>query len=494
MIIPAEPSIELIKTLAGNADEDGSGDVSVGDTLSYDFFVNNDGKVTLDPVVVDDPLVGPVSCLATALAPGATTTCSADHVVSAADADSGFVVNTATATGTDPNGTEVTDDDAVTTPVAQNPAISLVKTLFSNADEDGSGGVSINDTLTYQFVATNEGDVTLAGVRITDPLPGLVGTLVLRQSSRPRSLPESRSRARATYSVTQVNVDQGQILNTATGQGFAPDGMPVSDADDEMVLVAQSASIVLDKTLAGNADEDGSGGVSLNDTLSFQFAATNTGNVTLTGVLITDPLPGLGPLDCAPPQPATLAPGATIVCTAEYVVVQADVDAGGFSNTATVGAIDSGGNPVGDSDTVVTPIEGNPSIAIVKSLLANADEDGSGDVSLGDTLTYRVRRSERRRCVAHQRQRFRSASRARPYRVRARPRIDAEPDRNDDVQRGLRRSPRPTPPSARSTTPPPSSAWRRPARQRPTRTPRRCRRPTRTSRCSRRVGCGAECW
>ena len=61
----------------------------------------------------------------------------------------------------------------MTTPVAQNPAITLVKTLLSNADEDGSGGVSINDTLTYQFVATNDGDVTLAGVRITDPLDGL---------------------------------------------------------------------------------------------------------------------------------------------------------------------------------------------------------------------------------------------------------------------------------------------------------------------------------
>jgi hypothetical protein len=35
----------------------------------------------------------------------------------------------------------------------------------------------------------------------------------------------------------------------------------------------------------------------------------------------------------------------------------------------------------------VTPIEGSPAITIDKHLLANADEDGTGDVSIGDTLT-----------------------------------------------------------------------------------------------------------
>ena len=162
----------------------------------------------------------------------------------------------------------------------------------------------------------------------------------------------------------------------------------MSASDDETVLVSQTASIVLNKTLAGNADEDGSGGVSLDDTLTFQFTATNTGNVTLTGVLVSDPLPGLGALVCTPAQPAVLFPGESTTCTADYVVTQADVDAAGFSNTATVDALDPGGNPVSDDDTVVTPIEGNPSITIDKYLLSNADEDGTGDISLGDTLTY----------------------------------------------------------------------------------------------------------
>ena len=385
--IPAVPEIQLTKSLTGNADEDGSGDVSVGDTLSYEFLVENTGNVTLDPISVTDPLVGPVTCPVTSLAPGTSTTCTATYVVTFGDADAASIINTATATGTDPNGTDVTDDDTVSTPVAQNPAISLTKTLFANADEDGSGSVTLGDTLTYQFVASNDGDVTLVGVQITDPLSGL--SALACTPAQPASLAVTETlTCAATYTVTQGDVDAGQIDNTATVNGFAPDSSLVSDTDDEQVLVAGAAAIVLDKTLAANADEDGSGGITVNDTLTFQFVATNTGTLTLTGVLITDPLPGLTGLVCAPAQPATLLPGEAIVCTADYVVTQADVDAAVLTNTATVDAIDPDTNPLSDDDTVVTPIVGSPAITIDKALAANADEDGTGDVSIGDTLTY----------------------------------------------------------------------------------------------------------
>ena len=390
--ITQTPSIALLKSLLSNADEDGSGNISLNDTLTYRFIATNDGTVTLDNVTITDPLPGlsTLSCSPVAgssLAPTESMTCTATYVVAQADVDAGQILNTATVNATDPGGNPVDDTDDATANVTQTASIALLKSLLSNADEDGSGEVSLNDTLTYQFVATNDGSVTLDNVTITDPLPGL-SALSCSPVAGSSLAPTESMTCTATYAVTQSDVDAGQILNTATVNAADPGGNPVDDTDDETVPVTQTPSVVLVKSLQSNADGDGSGDVSLNDTLTYQFVATNDGNVTLDNVTITDPLPGLSALSCSPVAGSSLAPTESMTCTATYVVAQADVDAGQILNTATVNATDPGGNPVDDTDDETVPITQTPSVVLVKSLLSNADEDGSGDVSLNDTLTY----------------------------------------------------------------------------------------------------------
>ena len=390
--VPQSRGIALDKSLLSNADEDGSGDVTLGDTLTYQFVVTNTGNITLTAVGVSDPLPGlsALACVPVAgssLAPGATMTCSATYTVTQPDVDNGQIDNIATASGTPPTGPPITVDDPETVPVEQSPSIALIKSLFANADEDGSGDVTIGDTLTYEFVATNNGSVTLSAVAISDPLPGL-SALTCAPAAGSSLAPTETMTCTATYSVTQSDVDNGQIDNTATVNGTDPGGNPVSDNDSASVVVVQTVSISLVKSLQSNADEDGSGDVSVGDTLTYQFVANNDGTVTLNNVAITDPLPGLSALACVPIAGSSLAPGGTMNCTATYVVTQTDVDSGSINNTATVNAIDPDGNPVSDTDseTVVPPQ--SPSIDLVKTLQSNADEDGSGDVSVGDTLTY----------------------------------------------------------------------------------------------------------
>ena len=47
--------------------------------------------------------------------------------------------------------------------------------------------------------------------------------------------------------------------------------------------------------------------------------------------------------------------------------------------------------PTPVTDTVTTPVDGAaPAIDLMKTLSANADEDGSSSVSIGDTLTYTI--------------------------------------------------------------------------------------------------------
>ena len=80
--------------------------------------------------------------------------------------------------------------------------------------------------------------------------------------------------------------------------------------------------------------------------------------MTLTGVTISDPK--LGTLACTPPQPATLAPGAQIVCTGSYTLTQADLNSGAVHNTATADSDQTA--PTQTPSTV--PVPQVPSLAL----------------------------------------------------------------------------------------------------------------------------------
>ncbi|TKR27341.1 hypothetical protein FA014_01060 [Cellulomonas hominis] len=94
--------------------------------------------------------------------------------------------------------------------------------------------------------------------------------------------------------------------------------------------------------------------------MDFGFEVTNTGNVTLTDVTITDALPGLTDLSVAwPGQAGVLTPGQQATATAHYVLTQDDVDAGSVHNTATVNAITIGGTTVTDQDSATIDLVPN---------------------------------------------------------------------------------------------------------------------------------------
>jgi uncharacterized repeat protein (TIGR01451 family) len=79
---------------------------AAGTVITYSFKVSNTGNVPLSKVVVTDPLAGlsPITCPATSLDVGASMTCTAKYTTTSADVSRGTVLNTATATGKDPDG------------------------------------------------------------------------------------------------------------------------------------------------------------------------------------------------------------------------------------------------------------------------------------------------------------------------------------------------------------------------------------------------------
>ena len=101
-----------------------------------------------------------------------STTFTGSYVLTQADIDAGSYLNTALATGTDPNGDPVTDPDEHTEPLPQDPAIELVKS-GAFQDENGDGNADVGETIAYTFTVTNTGNVTLTNVTLADTVGGV---------------------------------------------------------------------------------------------------------------------------------------------------------------------------------------------------------------------------------------------------------------------------------------------------------------------------------
>ena len=91
-----------------------NGLVMAGDVITYKFTVKNTGNLTLNNVVITDPMMNGVPNTITGggrsttscLAPLDASTFTGHYTITQADADKGHVDNTATVTGTPPSGAE----------------------------------------------------------------------------------------------------------------------------------------------------------------------------------------------------------------------------------------------------------------------------------------------------------------------------------------------------------------------------------------------------
>jgi len=346
LTIPATsvPSISLVKSadVASVSAED--------DAINYSFEASNTGNVTLSAIVITDVPVGAVSCPVTVLAPGVSTTCTADaaYLTTQAQVDAGQVVNTANVSATPPSGPAVGASDTVTIPAAVDPSVSLVKSAdVASVDVE-------DDPINYSFVVTNTGNVTLSSVAITDVPVGSITCPVTTLA------PDASvtCTADAAYLTTLAQMDAGEVVNMATVLADPPVGPSVNATDNLTIpaTAAPSISLVKSADAASVSAED--------DPIAYSFLVANSGNVTLSAISITD-VP-VGAVSC---PATTLAPGASTTCTADaaYLTTQTQIDAGQVNNTASVAADPPVGNAVSATDSVAVPAIASPAISLVKS-------------------------------------------------------------------------------------------------------------------------------
>ena len=346
-----QPSMETVKTATVINFE------LPGDVTTYEYVVTNTGNITLtDPITVTDNLISSVSCPALpagGLAPGAALTCTADYVATQADLDAGQVTNLASST----SGSITSPQTSETIPADQAPALSIVKTpLFTDFSAAG-------DVVEYEFAVTNDGNVTLTqGIDVEDDKIGTISCFVGNLT------PGTTTTCRADYTITQADIDAGSVTN----QAFAQSGTLVSAPVDATVEGTRAPSLGFVKR-ATTADFAAAG-----DVVNYEFDVENTGNVTLTAVSISDD--NIASVVC--PQ-NTLAPAATMVCSASYTVTQADVDAGEVVNNASVS-----GNPPAGLPRINTPDSATVNSSALSSMSFEKRALSTGFTAAGDILNF----------------------------------------------------------------------------------------------------------
>lgn len=175
--------------------------------------------------------------------------------------------------------------------------IAIVKSHDKHKNLEGCFDLDKGETITYSFEVHNLGNVSLSSIQVTDLLPGLSTITHLSGDLNSNGKLDSDEIwiYGASYNVSQTDIDNGHITNQATVYAVGPDNSYLSDLSGNLVTndvptvinICQGPAISLYKVADKKVE------LNVGDLVTYTFTATNIGNVTLTGVTITDPLPGL---------------------------------------------------------------------------------------------------------------------------------------------------------------------------------------------------------
>ena len=383
-----------------------------------------------------------------------------------------------------PDADGATDSDPTNDPtvlVLPNPELTVVKSIANVFDTNGDGLFGgEGDEVTYQFTVTNTGNVDIHDITLTDNIATVSGGPIDLAAGVGDSLSFT-----ASYIISAADFAAGYIENTAEAGGNAVNGNgdPLLDLNGDPIVVTDTSDTGTDpeqndvtdpagtesdpgidgptgtdgdlgndptvtlipaaprpdieiiKSIASVTD-NGDGALGAGDTVTYSFTVTNTGNVDLADVTVSDPLVEVSG------SPIALAIGESdsTTFTATYELSADDVAAGGVENTATADGfgVNSAGDRLidpltgeertatDDSDTGTEPEMGssgtpqtisdpaatespdlaggtdtdptndptvlfipNPGISIVKSLASAPDSNGDGVFGgVGDVLNY----------------------------------------------------------------------------------------------------------
>lgn len=375
--INAVTSFEVRKT---GASKTGAALTRAGQVVTFTLGIENTGTTRLRNATVSDTMLGVQDAPVTpqSLLPGETGTATFDYTLTQADVDAGFVQNVATGeitpwTRTDPWPEKISP--IVTVPIGGAPSLSVTKGVQPFGANDAN---SPGDTLTYWVDVTNNGSVTLSDVQVQDLKISPSWSAVPAGGSGGSGLgslnPGETKRLTFTYTLTQADLDLGQVRNTAQAKGTPPNGAPeITNNSNEVVVGLNGkpgASLIKERITEKFPSKIG--GI-----IEYKITVINTGQTTLKNFKIVDDGADEKSFTVAGP----LAPGASHVVQATHTVTQADMDAGTFKNIAKLSGVlgeEITNNP--ESNPIDTPLSRNPQLEVKKAASTDGPLQGAGDI------------------------------------------------------------------------------------------------------------------
>jgi len=212
----------------------------------------------------------------------------------------GQQTDTATATGIPPVGAPVFTDTDPANYFGSLPSIDIEKAVWDGAtwhDADAPTGPSLtaaHNPVVFRFVITNNCGVNLTGVNLTDT--DISAFYIDQGCTTLATFPIPTLPTSASVTVYgSLPWTEGQHSNNATATGTPPVGAPVSDSDPAHYFGAPPAPAIDIEKHTNGEDADYAPGpyISVNSTVTWAYIITNTGDVDLTSIVVTDDKLGL---------------------------------------------------------------------------------------------------------------------------------------------------------------------------------------------------------
>ena len=325
-----------------------------GQSVAYTYFITNPGPVTVTDVSVIDNKLGTISLASITLLPGTQTIGTGTYTTTQRDYDNGSVVNTATVYN---GSTALNQTQATITAINQNKALTITKTPNPTTYTDGQ-------SVTYTYLITNIGNVTLSNIGVVDNLAGTITNL-----NATTLAPGQQATGTGNYVTTNSDYVNGSVVNTATVYNGI---IALNQTTAKVIATQPSPNPALTITKTSNPLTYSASG----QTITYTYTVKNTGNVELNAVNVVDSMLGQITL-----LSTDLAPNAQTIGTATYQTKQADLSAGSVINTATVYNDTQQLNQTTAKITATAP-SWNPALTIVKSAYPTRYDDA------GQTITY----------------------------------------------------------------------------------------------------------